>query len=49
MYYLGNFEDYDSLVAAIEGYIHFYNHDRRQKKLNKLAPMTYRQLLESAA
>lgn len=49
MYYLANFYDYDSLAKAIENYIHFYNYQRRQKKLNKLAPMTYRQLLENAA
>lgn len=49
MYYLGNFKDYESLVLAIKNYIHFYNNSRRQKKLNKLPPMTYRQLLENAA
>lgn len=49
MYYLGNFKDYDSLVASIETYIYFYNYERRQKKLNKMSPMTYRQLLETAA
>ncbi|MEN6327710.1 MAG: IS3 family transposase [Syntrophomonas sp.] len=49
MYYLGNFKDYDSLVAAIESYIYFYNYERRQRRLNKLPPMTYRQLLEYAA
>jgi len=49
MYYLGKFKDYGSLVAAIEKYIRFYNYERRQRKLNKLAPMTYRQLLENAA
>jgi putative transposase len=49
MYYLSKFKDYDSLAAAIENFIHFYNYGRRQKKLNKLAPMTYRQLLENAA
>lgn len=49
MYYLSTFNDYDSLAAAIENYIHFYNYGRRQKKLNKLAPMSYRQLLENAA
>lgn len=49
MYYLGNFKDYDSLAAAIESYIYFYNYERRQKKLNKMSPMTYRQLLENAA
>ena len=49
MYYLKKFKDYDSLVAAIEKYIYFYNYERRQKKLNKMSPMTYRQLLEKAA
>lgn len=49
MYYLSKFTDYDSLVAAIENYIYFYNYERRQKKLDRLAPMTYRQLLECAA
>ena len=49
MYYLSTFKDYDSLVAAIEGYIYFYNYERRQKNLNKMSPMTYRQLLENAA
>lgn len=49
MYYLCHFMDYDSLAAAIESYIYFYNHDRRQKKLNKMSPMTYRQLFENAA
>ncbi len=49
MYYLGNFKDYDSLEAAISNYIYFYNFERRQRRLNKLPPMTYRQLLENAA
>lgn len=49
MYYLGCFEDYDSLAVAIESYIHFYNYERRQRKLGRLAPMSYRQLLESVA
>ncbi len=49
MYYLSNFKDYDSLVAAIESYIYFYNYERRQKKLNKMSPMTYRQLLANTA
>lgn len=49
MYYLGKFKDHDSLAAAIERYIYFYNYERRQKKLNKMSPMTYRQLLETAA
>jgi len=49
MYYLNDFKDYDSLAKAIEDYIHFYNHERRQKRLNKLAPMTYLQLMEQAA
>ena len=49
MYGLNDFKDYESLAKAIEDYIHFYNYERRQKRLNKLAPMTYRQMLEHAA
>lgn len=49
MYYLASFKDYDSLAAAIESYIYFYNNERRQRRLNKLSPITYRQLLENAA
>lgn len=49
MYYLSKFKDYDSLVAAIEQYIYFYNYERRQRKLNKMSPMTYRQFIENAA
>ena len=49
MYYLNSFKDYNSLAAAIEKYIYFYNNERRQNKLNKMSPMTYRQLLENTA
>lgn len=49
MYYLASFKDYDSLATAIESYIYFYNNERRQRRLNKLPPMTYRRLLENAA
>lgn len=49
MYYLSNFKDYESLVAAINSYMYFYNYERRQKKLNKMSPITYRQLLETVA
>jgi len=49
MYYLYKFGDYERLVAAIEEFIRFYNFERRQKKLDRLAPMTYRQLLENVA
>jgi putative transposase len=40
MYYLSNFKDYDSQVVAIQSYIYFYNYERRQRRLNKLPPMT---------
>ena len=49
MYHLSTFKDYDSLATAIEEYIHFYNYERRQRKLGKLAPLSYRQLVESTA
>ena len=48
MYYLNQFETYEELVAAIEQFIHYYNHQRRQHKLNCLPPATYRSLLEAA-
>ncbi len=49
MYYLDQSEDYDSLAKAIEDFIHYYNYERRQHKLQKLAPMSYRNLFEKAA
>lgn len=49
MYYLYKFLDYDSLRTAIERYIHFYNYDRFQEKLDGLAPLEYRALLQFAA
>ena len=48
MYYLSSFADYASLVKAIEEYIHFYNYERRQRNLNRMAPMSVRQLLDLA-
>ena len=48
MYYLNHFETYEDLVTAVEQFIHYYNHQRRQHKLNCLPPATYRSLLEAA-
>lgn len=48
MYYLNHFDTYEELVAAVEQFIHYYNHQRRQHKLNCLPPVTYRSLLEAA-
>ena len=48
MYYLHRFNDYDSLVSAIEQYIAFYNGSRYQEKLDGLAPSEYRIMLLSA-
>ena len=48
MYYLNRFETYEALVTAVEQFIHYYNHQRRQHKLNCLPPATYRSLLEAA-
>ncbi len=41
-YYLHKYETFDELSRAINQYIHFYNHDRYQKRLNGLSPMEYR-------
>ncbi len=48
MYYLNHFETYEELVSAVKQFIHYYNHQRRQHKLNCLPPATYRSLLEAA-
>jgi transposase InsO family protein len=49
MYYLYRFETYDELAKAITDYIHFYNCERKQERLNRMAPLTYRQLVQNAA
>lgn len=49
MYYLQRFESYDALAAAIGDFIHFYNHRRRQRRLDRLAPADYRCLFQSVA
>ena len=48
MYYLNRFESYGELVEAVARFIYYYNHQRRQHKLNCLPPATYRSLLEAA-
>ncbi len=49
MYYLNQFRTYHDLQDSISKYIHFYNYERRQRKLNILPPMSYRSILENAA
>ena len=39
---LDTFSTEEELVKAIERYIHFYNHERFQQKLNNLSPVEYR-------
>ncbi|MBP1931953.1 transposase InsO family protein [Ammoniphilus resinae] len=41
-YYLDKYETFEELKKAIEDYIHFYNHDRLQLRLNGLSPLEYR-------
>lgn len=41
-YYLEKYKTFEQLSTAINEYIHFYNHDRYQKKLNGLSPIEYR-------
>lgn len=47
MYYLNKFNTYEELVAAIIEYIDYYNKHRYQKRLNCMAPLEYRQYLQS--
>ena len=41
-YYLHKFTEFDELQLAIQKYIHFYNEERYQQRLNGLAPLEYR-------
>lgn len=41
-YYLNKYETFEELEKAIEEYIHFYNNDRLQQRLNGLSPLEYR-------
>ena len=41
-YYLHKYETFEELSQAVDEYIHFYNHERYQKRLNGLSPLEYR-------
>lgn len=49
MYYLHKFQTYEELVAAIMEYIHYYNNNRYQKRLNCMTPLEYREYLQRSA
>lgn len=48
MYYLNHFDTYEDLVTAVEQFIHYYNTQRRQHRLDCQTPASYRSLLEAA-
>lgn len=41
-YYLHTYRTFEQLKKDIEDYIHYYNYERLQKKLNGLSPMEFR-------
>lgn len=41
-YRRNSYETFEELQSAIDEYIHFYNHNRLQEKLNGLSPAEYR-------
>ncbi|WP_396022397.1 IS3 family transposase, partial [Bacillus cereus group sp. BfR-BA-01383] len=41
-FHLYSFRKADEVKFAVRKYIHFYNHQRFQKKLNNLSPYKYR-------
>lgn len=43
--YLDKFQSADQLIQAVRAYIRYYNEERIQLKLNKLAPVAYRNQL----
>lgn len=48
MYSLRHFDTYEDLVRAVEEFIHYYNHLRRQHRLNCLPPAAFRSLFQVA-
>ncbi|MEK3725710.1 IS3 family transposase [Paenibacillus sp. FSL H8-0034] len=42
MYYLQSYNTFEELKRDIEAYIHFYNNERLQAKLNDLSPVEFR-------
>ncbi|MEK3916151.1 IS3 family transposase [Paenibacillus sp. FSL H7-0331] len=42
MYYLQTYSTFEELKRDIEAYIHFYNNERLQAKLNDLSPVEFR-------
>lgn len=36
------YDSYETLKIAIDDYIHLYNHNRYQKRLNGLSPLKFR-------
>lgn len=49
MYYLNSFSSYEELENAIAEYIHYYNYDRYQERLNCMTPMEYHAYLDNVA
>lgn len=49
MYHFRKYHDFESLKAAIENYIYYYNHNRYQYKLNEMTPLEYRNHLQQSA
>jgi putative transposase len=41
-YYLHTYQTFEQLKSDIDDYIHFYNYERLQAKLNGLSPMEFR-------
>ena len=41
-YYLHKYKSFEELSKAMDDYIHFYNYNRYQERLNGLSPMEYR-------
>ena len=42
MYYLHKYPTFEALKKDVDRYIHFYNYERLQAKLNSLSPMEFR-------
>lgn len=48
MYYLNKFDTYEKLEVAIAKFIHYYNYERYQERLEGMTPMEYHEHLKAA-
>lgn len=48
IYYGRDYHSFEELKQSIDGYIHYYNHERMKRKLNWQSPVQFREIVLKA-